>query len=307
MNHVVMFSGGIGSWAAAKRVAEEHGTSSLYLLFTDTLIEDEDLYRFLVEAAANIYGIDGPEVDEVSSMWKEIPTLESLGPMGDTGPRKEAIYAMRDRAKEVVPGLVWIAEGRTPWEVFFDVRFLGNSRIDPCSRILKREAADDWIEGTFDPDDVVCYVGIDWSEVHRFERLEPRKLPYVYKAPLTESPWSSHAERLEMLSKEGIRTPRLYGMGFGHNNCGGFCIKAGQGHYATLLSSMPDRFDYHEQMEREIAQFLDADVAMMKKSKDGETRPFTMKDLRIQVEEGQENLDLFDHGGCGCFLDSGDQ
>jgi 3'-phosphoadenosine 5'-phosphosulfate sulfotransferase (PAPS reductase)/FAD synthetase len=52
--HVVMFSGGIGSWAAAKRVAERHGTSTLTLLFTDTLIEDADLYRFLVDAAENV-------------------------------------------------------------------------------------------------------------------------------------------------------------------------------------------------------------------------------------------------------------
>jgi len=51
-----MFSGGVGSWAAAKRVAETHGTDDLVLLFADTLIEDKDLYRFLPEAAANVGG-----------------------------------------------------------------------------------------------------------------------------------------------------------------------------------------------------------------------------------------------------------
>ena len=51
MQHVVMFSGGAGSWMTAKRVAEKHGTDNLILLFADTLIEDEDLYRFLDEAA----------------------------------------------------------------------------------------------------------------------------------------------------------------------------------------------------------------------------------------------------------------
>ena len=55
MKHVVMFSGGAGSWAAAKRVAERHGTADLTLLFTDTLMEDEDLYRFLHEAAAAVF------------------------------------------------------------------------------------------------------------------------------------------------------------------------------------------------------------------------------------------------------------
>jgi 3'-phosphoadenosine 5'-phosphosulfate sulfotransferase (PAPS reductase)/FAD synthetase len=51
-----MFSGGVGSWAAARRVVEKHGTEDLVLLFADTLIEDEDTYRFLREAAANVGG-----------------------------------------------------------------------------------------------------------------------------------------------------------------------------------------------------------------------------------------------------------
>jgi len=54
--HVVMFSSGAGSWAAAKRVAAEHGTDDLVLLFADTNTEDEDNYRFLREAAADIGG-----------------------------------------------------------------------------------------------------------------------------------------------------------------------------------------------------------------------------------------------------------
>lgn len=56
MNHIVSFSGGIGSWMAAKRVAEKFGTDSLCLVFCDTLAEDPDLYRFLEEAALDIGG-----------------------------------------------------------------------------------------------------------------------------------------------------------------------------------------------------------------------------------------------------------
>jgi len=56
MKHIVSFSGGLGSWMAAKRVADKFGTDDLYLVFTDVLIEDEDLYRFLHEAAENVGG-----------------------------------------------------------------------------------------------------------------------------------------------------------------------------------------------------------------------------------------------------------
>ena len=51
---LVFFSGGIGSWAAAKRVAMRPDVKHITLLFADTLIEDEDLYRFLDDATANI-------------------------------------------------------------------------------------------------------------------------------------------------------------------------------------------------------------------------------------------------------------
>lgn len=57
MNHVVMFSGGLGSWLAAKRVRDTFGALvDLTLLFADTLIEDADTYRFIEEAAANVGG-----------------------------------------------------------------------------------------------------------------------------------------------------------------------------------------------------------------------------------------------------------
>lgn len=181
LRHVVMFSGGVGSWAAAKRVAARYGTTGLTLLFTDTLMEDEDLYRFLPQAAANVGG-----------------------------------------------ELVMIAEGRTPWEVFFDERFLGNSRIDPCSKILKRQMADRWLAFNRHPSDTVVYVGIDWSEEHRFTRLRDRKFAgggWRYEAPLCEPPYLTKAQMFVEM-KTVIPLPRLYAMGFEHNNCGGFCIKA---------------------------------------------------------------------------------
>lgn len=68
---VQMSSGGTGSWAAARRVADWYGTDDMVLLFADTLVEDEDLYRFLMEAAQDI-GVpvtrvcDGRTPDQVS-------------------------------------------------------------------------------------------------------------------------------------------------------------------------------------------------------------------------------------------------
>lgn len=257
MRRVVMFSGGIGSWMAAKRVASQYGTEGLTLLFTDTKMEDRDLYRFIGEAAANV---GAP--------------------------------------------LVKIADGRTPWEVFRDERFIGNSRIDPCSKILKRQLADRWLAEHYDPAETTVYVGIDWSEEHRFTRLRARKEAqgWRYEAPLCDPPYVTKRIMLEDLEAEGIRVPRLYRLGFSHNNCGGFCIKAGHGHFANLLKQLPGVYDHHEKNEQAIREFLGRDVSVLTDTAGGRKRPLTLRDFRVRIESGGQ-VDMFDQGGCGCFAD----
>lgn len=253
---VVMFSSGAGSWAAAKRVAEQHGTDGLVLLFADTLIEDEDNYRFLDEAAENVGG-----------------------------------------------ELVKLAEGRDPWQVFFDVRYLGNTRIDPCSRVLKREFLRKWLDKNCDPSETVVYLGIDWSEVHRLERAKGYWEPWTVEAPMCERPYMSKAEAFEWLRSEGLEPPRLYAQGAKHSNCGGFCIKGGQASFALLLRWNPERYRYHEGREQELREYLDADVAIMRDRTGGKVAPLTMRAFRERIERQPElGFDADDLGGCACFF-----
>lgn len=268
MNHIVHFSGGVGSWAAAKRVAKRHGTERLFLLFADTLMEDEDLYRFIHEAANNIGG-----------------------------------------------ELVRISDGRTPWEVFRDVRFLGNSLVDPCSRILKRELLDRYVVEHFDPATTVNYVGIDWTEKHRFEGTKTKpglkqrmaKKGWTFEAPLCEPPLISKSRMLADLECEGIRPPRLYEMGFPHNNCGGFCIKAGHAQFAHLLQVLPDRYLYHEQKEVECQSVVGSQHTILTdRSGDGSKKPLSLREFRRRLESGEyrpRDLEGFEWGGCGCAID----
>jgi hypothetical protein len=147
-----MFSGGVGSWGAARRVADRYGTDRLILLFTDTKIEDPDLYVFLEQAAEDVGG-----------------------------------------------ELVTLADGRTPWQVFRDVRFIGNTRVDPCSRVLKRDLARKWVDEHCDPQTTTVYVGIDWTEEHRLTRVQTSWQPFRVEAPLCSS------------TVTGSRTPTVAG------------------------------------------------------------------------------------------------
>lgn len=253
-----MFSGGIGSWAAAKRVAERHGTSELHLLFTDTKIEDDDLYRFLPEAAANVGG-----------------TLHRL------------------------------ADGRTPWDVFEDVRFLGNTRAAPCSHILKQRVARSWVESHCTPGDTVLYVGIDWTESHRLEGARKGWAPYRVEAPLCEEPYLTKQDFLTALEREGIQPPRLYGMGFAHNNCGGGCVRSGQAQFALLYEKLPDTFADWRAGEDRLRNFLGKDVAILRDRRGGETKPLPLHEFEKRITP--RDYDEFEFGGCGCFLDSEDE
>lgn len=253
-----MFSGGIGSWAAAKRVAAMHGTANLTLLFTDTMMEDEDLYRFIDEAAANV---GAP--------------------------------------------LTRIADGRTPWQVFEDERFIGNSRIDPCSKILKRKLFEKWRNANCAPDTTMIYVGIDWTEKHRLDRLQKYVVPWRYEAPLISPPYKLKSEMIDDLRREGIIPPRLYGMGFAHNNCGGFCVKAGKRHFALLLSAMPDRFAFHEAQEERL-RALGINGTILTDTVKGVKSPLTLKHFRESIEKQETGgALLFEDdlaAGCGCAL-----
>jgi 3'-phosphoadenosine 5'-phosphosulfate sulfotransferase (PAPS reductase)/FAD synthetase len=256
MKHIVFYSGGIGSWATAKRVVAKYGKKDVILLFTDTLIEDEDLYRFIDQTVAEL----GVEYHR-------------------------------------------IADGRTPFDVYKDERYLGNSRIAPCSHKLKQDTATKWVKGKFKPDECILYLGIDWTEEHRKVKPTENWSPYQVRFPMCEEPFLTKDETLSELEQLGIETPRLYKMGFAHNNCGGFCCRAGQGHFANLLKQMPERFADYEAKEEEMRQYLDRDVAMMKKTKNKVSFPYTLRQLREDIE-AKNPVDMTDIGGCGCMVDS---
>ena len=129
---------------------------------------------------------------------------------------------------------ITIAEGRTPFQVFEDVKFMGNSRIDPCSRILKRDYLDKFITRHWNFDEVEIHLGIDITEEHRLARLQPRKLPYIYRSTLVED---GRMILKDYSKQHGIAPPRLYSFGLGHNNCGGMRIKSSRSMMQFLMPS----------------------------------------------------------------------
>lgn len=251
MKHVVMYSGGLGSWATAHWLENRVEGEDIILLFADTLIEDADLYRFLDEGAS-------------------------------------ALNLKVTR----------ICEGRTPWEVFRDVKFLGNSRIDPCSRVLKREPLRKWLEDNCDPELTTVYLGMDWTEIHRFERAQKYWEPWTVRAPLCEQTKYLKSDAWAWLNRKGIKVPRLYEYGFTHNNCGGGCVKAGQAQFVKLYRQLPDVYAEWERNENILRDQL-GDVSILRDRRGGTTSPLPLTELRERIPAGLFDGDEW--GGCGCM------
>jgi hypothetical protein len=242
-DHIVLISGGLASFEVARRVLSRHQRSHVRLWFFDTLIEDEDLYRFL---------------DDIER-FLGIPIQRFM-------------------------------DGRTPWDIFADERFIGNSRADLCSKHLKRLLLEKEIkrhyQGLSKP---VLYFGLDWSEEHRVRALKPHweKKGYKVEFPLLEPPFLMRDDYISVVESLGIRPPRLYSLGFTHNNCGGACVKAGISQWARLLDVFPERYLWHERMEQKIRKYLRKDVSILRNRIGGRTRPMTLRYLRWRI--GQRN------------------
>lgn len=251
--YIISSSGGLGS-AISAIVAWQQGLR-FELVFADTLIEDEDLYRFLVEVAAVV---------------------------------NKPIH--------------WLKDGRDPWEIFELRKFIGNTRTAHCSEILKFNQVQAWANQHASATDPIV-LGMDWSELDRIELAATKWAPrpvvslindYGVRRPM----WNF------MLARYGLRIPRLYEMGFPHNNCGGFCVRAGLQQFATLLTKMPDRYAYHERrMNETMARIGSTARPFLRHVVKGVTHYLTLTQFREMYQAGTIEVDPFDYGGCGCFTE----
>jgi len=224
----------------------------------------------------------------------------------DTSMEDEDTYRfLDDSERQLGIPIIRLRDGRTPWDVYRDKRLIGNTRMDPCSEQLKRKPAREWLR-EHAPDATIVF-GIDWTEMHRLPGLRERygAMGHTVEAPMTVAPWIRKSDVFLWMQREGLARPRLYDLGFAHNNCGGFCCRAGRGHFANLLRMLPDRYRQHEEAEQRVREHIGKDVSVLRVEVAGEeTRPLTLRELREQIESrGQSDLFADEIGGCGCFAE----
>jgi 3'-phosphoadenosine 5'-phosphosulfate sulfotransferase (PAPS reductase)/FAD synthetase len=241
IEHIILLSGGLGSFETARRVIEKYGKDKVYLWFFDTKIEDDDLYRFL----ADIEKVLDIEIDRY-------------------------------------------CDGRTPWDVFTDEKFIGNARTDLCSKHLKRLLLERLLREKYpNKNDIILYFGLDWSEQKRIDKLKPKweQKGYHVDFPLLWEPRISTEDINNICNSLDLRIPRLYKLGFSHNNCGGACVKSGISQWRQLYEEFPERYQWHEEREERLRKELGKNISILRSRKGGKARPLPLRELREEIEK----------------------
>lgn len=210
------------------------------------------------------------------------------------------LYRFIDEAAEKLQmPLIKLKDGRDVWQVFEDVRFIGNSRIAPCSKELKTKQFKKYLEANYKPEDCRIVIGFSGNELHRLERAKKNWQPYEVDSVIKDVLFTRDAATKACRSLN-IEIPRLYKLGFEHNNCGGFCVRAGTAQFRKLKKEFPERYEYHAAREQEVLTKISTTKPFLRKTESGELKYITLRDFEKEIKTDQLDLDF---GGCGCFDD----
>lgn len=174
------------------------------------------------------------------------------------------------------------SDGRTPEQIFYDEKILGSNLIPICSKILKAKRLEKFIQ----TGDIVIF-GIGVFENHRAKRIRNR-LENKYKIktifPLIDN-YISNKDIDNFLKQSKIKQPRLYNLGFKHNNCSGGCVRAGKKQWDLLYKTLPVVYKNRERIEIEFSKYFNRNVTFLK--------DISLKEYRKILEKRSLQSELF--------------
>lgn len=226
----------------------------------------------------------------------------------DTRWEDEDLHRFLDNCMGRWGGKLYIScDGRTPLEIAEDKHIIPNQKLAPCSFRLKIDRFTEWLWRV--PKPVTVLLGIDWSEIHRADKPKRsyEQIPGVYvEFPLLWKPYEMRNYFDVVRHEWGIKPPRLYQMGFSHNNCGGRCVRQGIREWQRLRIHFPERFaevrDW-EQRARKIGDELGqsrARYAIARDQSNGKVKPLTLAEIEQRDEQQPGEIVQEDMFACFC-------
>ena len=203
--------------------------------------------------------------------------------------------------------LITHRDGRTPLQVAEDVKLIPNQKRAPCSRVLKQEPFLAFLRTI--PKPCTVLLGLDWREMHRHQR--PKEAYEAVEGVTVDFPllWPPLTDQYATIVESwGVRIPRLYTMGFPHNNCGGRCVRQGRAEWLRLRGTMPERFEEVRDWEEEqrAKGGARAKYAIQRDRRGGEYKPMTLAQLEAEFGGDPHKIEIVempdDRFGCFCEL-----
>jgi 3'-phosphoadenosine 5'-phosphosulfate sulfotransferase (PAPS reductase)/FAD synthetase len=236
----------------------------------------------------NIVTLSGGMASAYVAIWAVENKLDPILYFNDTKWEHEDLYRfLADIENALNVKITYDTDGRNPEQICYDKKFLANNRVPLCSRILKAERLQAFIQHGD-----VCFFGIDSTEKHRAARIE-----FIYndkgvqcRFPLIENNISKQNIQSKLLHY-GIKRPIMYDMGFQHNNCSGGCVRAGKATWALLLRTMPAVYAERERLEKEFSAWAGQKTTYLKDESLFELRQRIQKQPELVFDDIDESLE----------------
>lgn len=188
------------------------------------------------------------------------------------------------KARWGVP-IVVLCDGRTPYQVAEDKQIIPNQRIAPCTFKLKIEPFMSYLLTQYKG--ATIHIGYDFSELERCEATEKAygQAGWLVDFPLLWKPYEYRPYPRVVREDWRIEPPRMYAMGYTHANCGGRCVKQGQGDWLRTLINFPERYREAEEWEQRMRNHPKRkDYALLRDQTGGSVSPLTLRELRERYE-----------------------
>ena len=131
------------------------------------------------------------------------------------------------------------------FDVFKKERYLYGHLGSRCTVELKKKLRLEYQK----PDDIHIF-GYTFDEKNRAEKFESHN-PELFVDWILIEKEVSKENCLGILWQSGIKLPKMYDLGYNHNNCIG-CVKGGMGYWNKIRKDFPDHYNKMAKIEREI-------------------------------------------------------
>jgi hypothetical protein len=139
------------------------------------------------------------------------------------------------------------------FDVFRKTKYLSGIQGARCTTELKKKLRLEYQR----PDDVHVF-GFTLEEQSRAKRFEDYN-PELFVDWILIDKGLDKQSCLGILWQSGIKLPKMYDLGYNHNNCIG-CVKGGKGYWNKIRIDFPEHFDRMAKIEREIEHSIFRDM-----------------------------------------------